>query len=77
LGIVRFEKHKDSAKSIVRRNTIFQWNELLKPLEWGFAEGSDVFVGLGNAEDGNEGDEENFAQWQRAKNYATCPTSLG
>jgi len=58
----RFEEHEHSPKGIVRRNTIFQWNELLKPFDLGFAEGSDIFVGLGAAEDGDEGDEEDFTQ---------------
>jgi hypothetical protein len=35
---------------------------LSESFDWGFAEGDDVLIGLGTAEDGNEGNKQNLAE---------------
>jgi hypothetical protein len=46
----------------VRRDSIFEGHELSKPFDLGFAESGDVLSGLGTAENGNDGDEQDFAE---------------
>ena len=59
LGMKQF---KHSPKRIVRRDTVFERQKLFEPTELFVTERFEVGVGLRTADDGNEGDEQDFVE---------------
>jgi hypothetical protein len=59
---IGIKQSKNATKGIVRRDACFEREKLFEPFELGIAEGLEVVVGFGAADDGNEGNEQDFVE---------------